>query len=368
MMFRIALILSLTAVLPVLAEESSINAGAGSRVVPVESEQNYPDGRPAAGYRLDAEDYGVVLHHGDGPGRCDIYGARDVWVFEAGGTYYMHYDAAGPTGWLTSLAVSKDLIHWKKKGPLLSLGMPGDNDARSASYGVTFFDGRKWHMFYLGTPNATPPPDRVPAFPYLTMKAQSDSPAGPWTKQPQVVPFRPKAGSYYAETASPGFIVRHENEYLQFFSASMPRTLSIARTRDLDGPWAVDPRPILPREEQIENSSLYFEPHHHTWFLFTNHVGIQPGGLEYTDAIWAYWSKDLNRWDPARKAIVLDGGNCRWSREIIGLPSVLRLGDRLAVFYDGNGEIKMPEGVKSHMNRDVGLAWLRLPLIPPEEK
>jgi len=41
-----------------------------------------------------------------------------------------------------------------------------------------------------------------------------------------------------------------------FFSASMPRTVGIARTKDLDGPWPIDPAPILPRAEQIENASL----------------------------------------------------------------------------------------------------------------
>ena len=59
----------------------------------------YRDGRPCANQRLDAVDHGVVLRHGDGPGQCDVYGARDVWVYEADGTYYMHYDAAGPKGW-----------------------------------------------------------------------------------------------------------------------------------------------------------------------------------------------------------------------------------------------------------------------------
>ena len=60
------------------------------------SATQYRDGRWAAKLRLDAVDHGVVLRHGDGPGQCDILGARDVWVYEADGTYYMHYDAAGP--------------------------------------------------------------------------------------------------------------------------------------------------------------------------------------------------------------------------------------------------------------------------------
>ena len=121
----------------------------------------------------------------------------------------------------------------------------------------------------------------------------------------------------------------------------------------------VDPAPILPLTEQIENSSLYFESANGTWFLFTNHVGIKHG-LEYTDAIWVYWSKHLEHWDPANKAIVLDGRNCIWSRRVIGLPSVIRDGNRLAILYDAPGD-----NSTSHMKRSIGLAWLQLPLRYP---
>lgn len=328
----------------------------------------FPDGRPSARYRLDAKDHGPVLRHGDGPGRCDDLGARDVWVWEHGGTYYMHYDGAGTKGWLACLATSTDLVHWTKKGAVLELGGKGADDSASASYGVTFFDGKGWHMFYLGTPNTTPAPDYIPAFPYLTMKAQAASPAGPWTKQPDVIPFRPKSGTYYAATASPGHVIAHGGGYLMFFSAStanpIHRTLGLARTKDMNCTWQISPDPIVPLAEQVENSALYFEPSSQTWWLFTNHVGLRDG-LEYTDAIWVYWTTDLNRWDASHKAVVLDANNCKWSRHIIGLPSVVQLGRRLAIFYDGNVAEQMPSGVKSHMNRDVGLAWLDLPLVTP---
>jgi predicted GH43/DUF377 family glycosyl hydrolase len=316
----------------------------------------YPDGRPEATLRLDAQDYGVVLKHGDGPGACDYLGARDVWVYEFEGRYYMHYDGAGPKGWLSCLAVSDDLINWQKKGPVLDFGEPDADDSASASYGTTYFDGQTWHMFYLGTPNVTPAPNFIPAFPYLTMKAKGDSPTGPWIKQPDVIPFRTQPGTYYAETASPGHIIKQGDEYLMFFSVSMKRTISIARTRDLNGPWTIDPRPIVSPEEQIENSSLHFEPAIQTWFLFTNHIGLSDG-VEYTDAVWVYWTKDLNVWDAANKAIVLDQQNCKWSTRCIGLPSVIRVGERLAIFYDAPGGDSI-----SHMERDVGLAWLDLPL------
>ncbi len=361
---------------PATGEASVFNAPSGGSPRAVGSNlailipASYSDGRSAAKYRLDAQDYGVVLRHGDGPGQCDILGARDVWVFEADGAYYMHYDAAGPKGWLAALATSKDMIHWQKKGPVLELGKAGKNDSASASYGTTFYDGRAWHMFYLGTPHTSPAPDLVPAFPYLTMKARSMSPVGPWAKQKDVVPFQAKPSTYYSVTASPGQIIKQGDEYLMFFSAAtdhpIRRTLSIARTKNLDGPWTLDTEPILPTAEQVENSALYFEPTNRTWFLFTNHVGVD--GFEYTDAVWVYWSKDLNCWDPAHKAVVLDRSNCTWSKHIIGLPSVVRVGDRLALFYDGNGDAKMPGGVKSHMNRDIGLAWLRLPLVPPSDE
>ncbi len=323
----------------------------------------YPDGRPTAALRMDARDQGVVLRYGEGPGQCDMLGARDVWVYEAGGTYYLHYDGAGPKGWLCCLATSTNLAGWTRKGPVLDFGKPGEDDSASASYGVTYCDGGDWHMFYLGTPHTTPPPELIPGFPYLTLKAKSQSPAGPWVKQREVVPFRTQPGTYYSATASPGQIIKQGDEYLMFFSAStdrpIKRTIGLARTRNLDGPWTVAPAPIVPLEEQIENTSLYFEPACRTWFLFTNHVGVQ--GPEYTDAVWVYWSEDLNTWDPARKAVVLDRRNCAWSKSIIGLPSVVKIGSRLALFYDGSEN----PGEKGHMRRHIGLAWLDLPLRPP---
>ncbi|MGB9623582.1 MAG: hypothetical protein ACPMAQ_01850, partial [Phycisphaerae bacterium] len=70
-----------------------------------------------------------------------------------------------------------------------------------------------------------------------------------------------------------------------------------------------------------------------------------------------------NKWEAKNKAVVLDGATCSWSKTIIGLPSVLRVGNRLAMFYDGN---KNPDD-KWHVKRDVGLAWIDLPLRLPHQ-
>ena len=340
-------------------------AASGTTLTVVQSPAPYPDGRPVAGFRLDAKDHGVVLRHGNAPRGSDSLGARDIWVWEHRGVYYMHYDGAGHNGWIACLATSRDAISWEKFGPALDFGARGQKDAASASYGVTFFDSRMWHMFYLGTPNTSPPPDLVPAFPYLTMKADAPSPTGPWTKRYNIVPFSPQPGTYYSATASPGHIIQKGKEYLMFFSASTDnpilRTIGIARTRNLNEAWKIEPRPILAPSEQIENTSLWRDEKTKTWFLFTNHVGLK-NGLEYTDAVWVYWTKDLERWDANHKAVVLDGSNCSWSKQIIGLPSVVKVGNRLALFYDGYAGEGIPPGAASHMHRDVGLAWLELPL------
>ena len=82
---------------------------------------------------------------------------------------------------------------------------------------------------------------------------------------------------------------------------------------------------------------------------------------EFTDAVWVYWSKDLNKWDPQHKAVVLDGQNCKWSTRCIGLPSVIKFKGKLAVLYDAPGG-----NSTSHMRRSIGLAYLNLPLVAPK--
>jgi hypothetical protein len=56
---------------------------------------------------------------------------------------------------------------------------------------------------------------------------------------------------------------------------------------------------------------------------------------------------------------VLDRTNCLWAVKCIGMPSVVQVGRRLALFYDA------PARDTGHMRRDIGLAWLQLPLKIP---
>ena len=223
---------------------------------------------------------------------------------QQGETYFLHYDAAGPDGWLTSQATSSDLTSFVKKGPLLKLGPAGALDSASASYGTTYFDGKIWRMFYLGTQTVSPKPDLVPMGPYYVLEAKAENPSGPWVKQGSVV-LTPKAGTYYDLSVSPGYIVKSGHQYLQFFSAGqrrqfgVARTIGIARAQNLEGPWTIDSSPIVPLDEQIENTSLYYQNTTRTWFMFVNHVALVDH-QEFTDAIWVYWTQDLEALEQGR--------------------------------------------------------------------
>lgn len=335
----------------------------GAGLVPIDKPLVYADGRPSPSWRMPAVDTGKFLDFGKAPGGTDALGIREALVNRIGEKFYLYYDGAGPKGWLVHLAVSTDMQNWELQGPVLDFGATGSPDSAAAcSPWIIRDDAGQWQMFYLGTRNVSPAPDLIPSPPYVTLRASANSPAGPWTKHDTPRPFNVAPGTYYAETASPGHVVRQGGEWLQFFSASatmgvFKRTLGIARTNDLAAAWRVDPAPIVPLDEQIENSSLYFEPSNKTWFLFTNHIGLA-GGVEFTDAIWVYWTKDLNQWNAAHKAVVLDGSNCNWSRKCIGMPSVTAVGDKLHIFYDAPGGDSI-----SHMRRSLGVATLQLPLV-----
>jgi predicted GH43/DUF377 family glycosyl hydrolase len=350
---------SCASLLGVLAVLPCAGHAQGTSLTEVTNPVVYSDGRPYPSYRMDATDLGKFLGYGQAPNQTDYLGIREALINQVDGKYYLFYDGAGPKGWLAHLAESTDLENWELKGPILGFGAAGSDDSAAAcSPWIIKDDDKLWHMFYLGTPNASGAPNYVPSFPYLTLRATAPSPAGPWTKHYTPEPFDIKPGTYYSATASPGHVVKQGNEYLQFFSSTNSggkRTIGIARTGDLAGTWTVEPAPIVPVEEQIENSSLYYEPTNSTWFLFTNHIGIAGG--EYTDGIWVYWTTDLNTWNPANKAVVLDGTNCTWSSKCIGMPSVTVIGDKLHIFYDAPGGTST-----SHMRRSLGMATLDLPL------
>ena len=305
--------------------------------------------------RLDATDVGPILRHGDGPNNCDERGMREPSIVQEDGKFYLFYDGCAAPGWLACLATSDDLKTWKKHGPQLSLGPAGSDDSATASSPWFIKEGDTWHMFYVAGPNASPAPDYVPMGPYLTMTATAKSLDGPWTQHRDIVPFRPKPGTWYELGAYPGHIIKHDGEYMMFFNGGH----GIARTRDLMGPWKIDEEQIV--HSPVENASIYYEESNGTYWMFVNHIRMLP--MPHTDATWVYWTTDPNKWNERDRAVVIDGRNSIWSKTVIGMATVTKVGNRLAIFYDGNHSNN-----HQHMGRDIGLAWLDLPLSPEKVK
>lgn len=343
--------------------------------------KKYCDDRPSPSRLLKVESAGAVLKHGNGPDECDIHGAREPILTQVGERFVLYYDGAGKDGWIACLATSDDLLNWELHGTALALGTGDAPDSGSASSPWMIEHNNKWHMFYLATQNVTSDKYKIPNVPYVTCKAESDSPTGPWEKRYDVVPFDTKPGTYYSDTASPGAIIQQGDEFLQYFSCSafeedtgvLKRTLGLAVTKDLNAPWVLADEPLLPLDEQIENSSIVYDPESELWLLFTNHIGIhyidkesletycgerllaEETTEEYTDAVWVYWSKDPKKWDPENKAVVVDEKSCDWCRRPIGMPTVTWFNGRLAILFDA-----YPGGVTHHLHRDIGLVWLDL--------
>lgn len=343
-------------------------------------------------------DRGVVLAPDapDQPLHCwDGGGAREAILNREGGFYYLNYDGAMPGAapdsyWNACLARSTDLLHWEKLGPCLYASILAHpqatpqmyKDLRSASSPWSFYADGRWYHYYVGADHCSP--EGVPAFLYSTMLATSDSMAGPWDKRCDApgcakhVCFPAGApGGWNDVTASPGQVLEnprwaadpaHQKRYLMLYSGACSgttkRSLGIARTDDLGTSdaydaenghfWQLDPGPILPPEEDIENTSLFFEESSGLYWLFTNHIRDN----SYTDAVWVYWSPDIERWDPAHKAVVLDASVSSWAKGAIGMPTVLQKdAATLAMVYDA-----VPGDGIGHLGRQIGLAEISLPL------
>lgn len=319
------------------------------------------------GTRLPVVDHGPVLLHGSAPDGADSLGAREAIVFAdpaEPGRLLMHYDGAGPQGWLACLAESGDGGQtWTSHGAVLGLGRKGSYDAASASSPwVVRADDGTWHMHYLGARRATSAPRRIPVAPYTTLHATAPTPRGPWTKRGPAV--LPAPGTWYADSASPGPVTRYGGQWLMHFSGSGPDgpTLGLARADSLDGPWYVDPDPLLPASERLENAALHHDPVSGLWWLLADHIGTTPGsdGLLYTDAIWGYVASDPTAFSTARRVLVLDARSAGWTR-VVGMPSLAPLGVGVALFYDG-----IAGGTRTdHMGRDIAMAYLPMPLSLP---
>lgn len=356
-------------------------------------------------YVQNVTDAGIVLR----PDRKDekYYkydggGIREAIINKVGGTYYLFYDGAIPgetnkSYWCACIAKSRNLINWEKTGRILYAGIELHEDSngetykdfKSASSPWVYCENGKWYMYYVGAENCSP--EGIPAMPYHTLLATSDSIEGPWHKineekyKEKYVCFYSGKDKWNSVTSSPGHVIKNpkwkgENDtenykYLMFFSGCyhipvFARSIGIARTNSLDicdaydseNPnfWVTDENPVLPLSDDIENTSIYYEEQNGYYFMFTNHVY----GNAYTNSIWVYWTKDIEKWNADDKAVVIDKNVSTWAKGAIGLATVIKKDEyTLALVYDGSEGDSL-----GHLNRKIGLAYISLPLEPDNFK
>lgn len=352
-------------------------------------------------YVTGVKDWGIVMSP-DKPGEpnYDVEGGgiREAILNKVGDTYYVFYDGAKPGAapdsyWCACLAKSTDLVHWEKLGKMLDASVEShpENggvymDAKSASSPWVFQENGIWYMFYVGCEEVSP--NGIPAAPYHTLLATADSIEGPWKKaneepgMEKSVCFFSRKNQWNNMTSSPGHVLQNpkwegegdteHEKYFMFFSGAtagppvFARSIGIARTNDLsvhdnwdaENPnhWKMDEKPLLPFCEDLENASIYYEESNGYYFMFVNRVHDNA----YTNAVWVYWSKDLEHWNVEDKAVVLDKTNCTWAKGTIGLGTVVKKDDNtLAMLYDaeeGDGT--------GFLNRQLGFLTIALPLDP----
>ena len=333
----------------------------------------YSDGRPSPNWRLPALDNGVIFNYNAAPNGTDVKGARDAFIYQENGTYYMTYDGAGADYWTVNEATSTNLTDWTKLGKVLDKGPAGKPDSATVAYGTIYKTptDSAYYMFYLGTQVKAGQPTNVPLPPYVSLRAKGPTPTGGWSKQSAIPIISLVNGSYREITASPGPIIKQGDHYYMYFSAAAEdngkvyRGIGLAWTANLNSTtWSVGSGPIIQIYDQVENASLYHQAEDNTWYMFVNHVGVDTAGEETTDSIWVYWSNSPFDWDSNNKAVVLDGSVSSWSNDVIGVPSVVPQSDHLDLVYDGRATLD-PDNILNNINRDIGLANISIPIRLP---
>jgi hypothetical protein len=102
--------------------------------------------------------------------------------------------------------------------------------------------------------------------------------------------------------------------------------------------WKGDGRPFLPgrveRECQASPTLLELEGRFHMWFSYR-------WGLDFRNPARGYrlghaWSADLVRWERDDEASDLGPSASGWDSEMVCYPCVVRVDDRVFMFYSGN--------------------------------
>jgi beta-xylosidase len=276
-----------------------------------------------------------------------LLGHTEPDVIKVGDTFYMYYRKDSSSGPSINVMSSTDGLNWNERGTVLTKSSSGWDSAEVIAPSVILYAG-KYYLYYEAD-NAAAKGKRAIGV------AVSTSPTGPFTKYSgnpvlkSTLSWEGVTSSGYGIVGTP-VIKRASNGMFYLFYhgfKSGADRIGVAYSNDPLGPWDKEPNnPILGLgpsgswdDAKVAPSSVYFS--HRSVAVFyegfngiqehiTNwRIGIAHGTIDSEDGR----IKSLTR--PAGPSIDL-GPDGSWDDTTVQLPAVIKVDDKIWVYYSGN--------------------------------
>jgi beta-xylosidase len=282
------------------------------------------------------------------PSKPLLLGHTEPDVIKVGDTFYMYYRKDATSGASISVMSSTDGLNWVERGTVLTKSSSGWDSAEVIAPSVYVHRGT--YYLYYEADNAKAPGKRAIGV------ATASSPTGPFTKYSgnpvlkSTLSWEGVTSSGYGIVGTP-VIKRASNGIFYLFYHGFKDgadRVGVAYSKNPLGPWNKEPNnPILGLgpsgswdDAKVAPSSVYFDGATKVMVFYEGfngkqepiinwRIGIADGTIDSADGR----IKSLTR--RGAPAINL-GASGSWDDTTVQLPSVIRVVDKLWVYYSGN--------------------------------
>jgi beta-xylosidase len=277
-----------------------------------------------------------------------MLGHTEPDVIKVSGTYYMYYRKDSTNGASINVMSSTDGLKWTERGTVLTKSSSGWDSAEVIAPSVYLYNG-KYYLYYEAD-DAKAPGKRAIGV------ASASSPTGPFTKYSgnpvlkSTLSWEGATSSGYGIVGTP-VISRGSNGIFYLFYhgfKSGADRVGVAYSKSPLGPWTKEANnPILGLgpsgswdDAKVAPSSAYFDGSTKVMVFYEGfngvkepivnwRIGIADGTIDSQDGR----IKSLTR----RGAPVINlGASGSWDDTTVQLPSVIKVVDKLWMYYSGN--------------------------------